>query len=121
MSCRDGISTNAGQRIEDAAAILHECPEVVALGVNCTAPQYIPELVQHMKKGTTKPIVVYPNSGEAYDAVSKTWSGTVSCDDYVVAAATWAQAGARIIGGCCRTTPAHIRALVDFFAAEPIR
>ncbi len=118
MSCRDGTTTNAGQSITRVAQELHVYESVVAIGVNCTPPQYVASLVAQIAAHTTKPIVVYPNSGESYDATTKTWSGTVRCADYVAAAQTWVAAGARIIGGCCRTTPEHIRALVDNFADQ---
>ena len=116
MSCRDGATTNAGQSIEAVAAAMNMHACVVALGVNCTAPQFVPEIVRRYAAHTDKAIIAYPNSGESYDATSKTWSGTVTTDDYVSAAATWVAAGARIIGGCCRTTPEHIRALVEHYA-----
>ncbi|MFM2310562.1 MAG: hypothetical protein RLY87_2684 [Chloroflexota bacterium] len=119
MSCRNGTETNAGQTIAEVAVKLNQYACVTAIGVNCTAPQHITSLVTILASQTTKPIVVYPNSGESYDATSKTWSGTVTCADYVTAAASWVNAGARIVGGCCRTTPEHIRALVNYFQSVP--
>ena len=116
MSCRDGTTTNAGQPISQVAQELEKYASVVAVGVNCTAPEHIASLITAIATHTSKPIVVYPNSGEHYDAVTKTWSGIVRSEDYVASAQTWVAAGARIIGGCCRTTPEHIRALVDIFA-----
>lgn len=116
MSCRNGTETNAGQSMDEVAVKLNDHACVAAIGINCTAPQYIGSLVCVLAANTTKPIVVYPNSGESYDATSKTWSGTVTCADYVSAASSWVRAGARIVGGCCRTTPEHIRALVLHFS-----
>jgi homocysteine S-methyltransferase len=60
-----------------------------------------------------KAIVVYPNSGETFDAGNKTWSGTVSANDWATAAQTWIEAGASLVGGCCRTGPEHIRAIAS--------
>ena len=61
---------------------------------------------------TALPLVVYPNSGEHYDAVSKTWhhhgEACASLADYLP---QWLAAGAKLIGGCCRTTPKDIAAL----------
>jgi homocysteine S-methyltransferase len=115
MSCRDGGHCNAGQSIESIAQRLQTYDCVQAVGVNCTDPRFVSDIVRRFALHTDKPIVAYPNSGEAYDAVSKTWSGTVSCIDYVDAARAWVDAGARIVGGCCRTTPEHIAGLAAFY------
>ena len=80
--------------------------------VNCTAPQHIEGLIARIAKTLPEmPILVYPNSGESFDAVSKTWSGTTTAEDWTASADKWRAAGARIVGGCCRTTPEHIGAL----------
>jgi len=119
MSCRDGGYSNAGQSIETIAERLHHYDCVAAVGVNCTDPRYVTDIVRRFALHTDKPIVAYPNSGETYDAVSKTWSGTVSCTDYGDAARAWVDAGARIIGGCCRTTPDHIAGLAQQYHTKP--
>jgi homocysteine S-methyltransferase len=77
--------------------------------VNCTAPRFILPLLETLRESTSKPLVAYPNSGETYDADRKQWSGTRSPIDFAAAARDWAGAGARLIGGCCRTGPDHIR------------
>jgi len=88
-------------------------PKVVALGINCSAPQTMASLIGRIKSVLPgKAIVVYPNSGEHYDAVTKTWHGVESPMECAVAARTWLEAGASIIGGCCRMGPAHIAAIV---------
>jgi homocysteine S-methyltransferase len=115
MSCRDGGHCNAGQSIETIAQRLQTYDCVQAVGVNCTDPRFVSDIVRRFAQHTDKAIVAYPNSGETYDAVSKTWSGTVSCTDYVETARAWVDAGARIIGGCCRTTPDHIAGLAAFY------
>jgi homocysteine S-methyltransferase len=109
-SARDGAHNNQGEPITEAAAVA-EHPQVAAVGINCTAPHFIPDLVAAMRSATDKPILVYPNSGETYDPKTMTWHGQSECDAYAAAAAEWHRLGARLIGGCCRTTPAHIRAL----------
>lgn len=109
-SARDGGHTNQGEPIAEAvAAAAH--PQVAAVGINCTAPHFIPDLIRAIRGATDKPILVYPNSGEEYDSVAMTWRGQSECDAYATDAAGWHRLGARLIGGCCRTTPAHIRAL----------
>ncbi|ELY5847798.1 homocysteine S-methyltransferase family protein [Cronobacter turicensis] len=66
----------------------------------------------HLHDATRLPLVVYPNSGEQYDAVSKTWRHDGhACQTLAHYLDEWRAAGAALIGGCCRTTPADIAAL----------
>lgn len=111
FSCRDGEHISDGTSIADCVAPLSSLSQVIAVGVNCTAPRYILSLVKSIRTVTAKPIVVYPNSGEVYDANRKRWFGNVDPTDLADAARGWYQAGARLMGGCCRTRPEHIRRL----------
>jgi len=80
--------------------------------VNCTAPQYISGLIRAIKGSIDdKKIVVYANSGEAYNAETKTWSNVAEPDSFVNMTKEWLELGADIIGGCCRIGPNHIRQL----------
>lgn len=115
FSARNEAQLSSGEPIRAAATLLAAHPQVVAIGVNCTPPQYISSLLQAARSATTKPLLAYPNSGEAWDAHSGTWHGTVSCPDFALAARSWYAAGAQLIGGCCRTTPKHIRMLRQEF------
>ena len=117
FSARDGAHTCHGERLTDCAAALDACPQVAAIGVNCTAPQYIPALIDAIRAATNKPIVVYPNSGEVYDSARRCWRGTSDSAVFAEQAREWAAHGARIIGGCCRTGPEHIRALAAWTRA----
>ena len=87
---------------------------MAAVGVNCTAPKYIPSLIVEIRKGTDKPIIVYPNSGEHYDVGKKTWGGSSTDFSFGESARNWFSLGARVIGGCCRTTPQDIRAIAEW-------
>lgn len=114
FSARDGAHTCHGEPLAECAAWLDDHPQVVAVGINCTAPRYIPALVQAIRSATSKPIVVYPNSGETYRADLRRWEGTATCAEFATEAERWYANGARLIGGCCRTTPDHIAALADW-------
>jgi homocysteine S-methyltransferase len=112
FSCRDDARISDGTSIEIAAQLFQDHPNVKAIGVNCTAPQHIESLITKIRAALPDmPILVYPNSGEKFDAVSKSWSGMTTTEDWVAAAAAWRAAGARIVGGCCRTTPEHVAAI----------
>lgn len=111
FSARDGLHINSGEKIRDCAGWLDAHPLVAAVGVNCTAPDHVASLIAEIRKGTNKPIVVYPNSGEQYDPVAKIWHGHPSGVSYGERARGWFKEGAGLIGGCCRTTPEDIRAI----------
>jgi len=111
FSCRDGMTTCEGQPIDECAAELAGHAQIVAIGVNCTAPSYVRSLLQRMRNRTDKPLLAYPNSGEVYDAANKSWHGMPAALPFAEQARRWYDAGARLIGGCCRTTPADIRAI----------
>jgi homocysteine S-methyltransferase len=107
FSCKDGGHNCEGEDIGACVAELQDFPQIAAVGVNCTAPQYVTPLLRRMQVRTTKPLVVYPNSGEVFEPSSKHWSGTAATS-LGPEARRWQSAGARLIGGCCRTTPSDI-------------
>ena len=112
FSCRDGACINDGTAIETAVELFRDHPSVRAIGVNCSGPQHVASLIRRIKAALPDmPILVYPNSGEHFDASDKTWSGTATASDWIPAAREWLAAGATIVGGCCRTGPEHIHAI----------
>lgn len=118
FSCRDGEHVSQGEPLADCIDAVEGCVQVAAIGVNCTAPQFIAPLIRIAASRTAKPIVVYPNSGERYDAAAMRWNGGADTAMLADRASEWYRLGARLIGGCCRTTPADIRAL-RAWAAQP--
>lgn len=115
FSCRDGQHISDGTPIAECAAFLSDYERVVAIGINCTPPRFIPDLIRAVSAATDKPIIVYPNSGETYDPVSKRWLGESVPAEFGTYGREWRKLGAGLIGGCCRTTPAHIRQIRDRF------
>ena len=111
LSARDARHTCQGESLAEGLTCLNAGPQIVAVGINCTAPRYLPDLLATLRTVTDKPLVAYPNSGEGYDAASGGWHGCAEVADFAEAARHWYAAGARVIGGCCRTTPEHIRAI----------
>ena len=75
FSCADGQRIRSGAPIEEAVAAVATTPAVLAVGINCTAPEHVPELIGRIAAVTALPVVVYPNSGEAWDASGRTWTG----------------------------------------------
>ena len=95
FTCGDDTHTWEGDDIRDCAKALSENhPHLKMIGVNCVAPHLVSGLVEKLKASCDLPIGVYPNSGETYDPITKTWSGPkdgVRFGDY---AYQWMEAGA---------------------------
>jgi len=116
FSGRDAAHISDGTPIAEAAALFAGLPQVVAVGVNCTAPEHVPGLVREAVRGSGLPGVAYPNSGEAWDAERREWNGRGAPEEFGPRSAEWVRAGARLVGGCCRTGPEHIRRIREQIA-----
>ncbi|MBE7899505.1 homocysteine S-methyltransferase [Paenibacillus polymyxa] len=112
FSAKDEQHISNGESIAACAKWLNEHEQVAAVGINCTLPKFIPSLIHEIHSHTDKPVVVYPNLGEEYDPVTKTWQGHTCTETFGQSARQWYEAGARMIGGCCRTQPQDIREIV---------
>jgi len=103
FSCRDEEHLSDGNPFAAAVELCSGHSNVAAVGINCTAPVLISPLIRIARSHTDQPILVYPNSGERYDAGSKGWESAVSDLDWIAAATEWIYLGASGVGGCCRT------------------
>ncbi len=101
----DGDRTRRGEPVSQAFAMAAEVSEVVAVGVNCCTAASA-DLDVPLAAGVGLPVVVYPNSGEGWDDVRRTWVGEPTFTADRVTA--WLRGGARLIGGCCRVGPGQI-------------
>ena len=119
FSCADGGHLRSGAPVEEAVGAVAGSPGVLAVGVNCTAPEHVDELVARIRAATTLPVVAYPNSGEGWDAGERRWTGDGRDRVDGAAAARWRSLGASLVGGCCRVTPDQIALLAP--AMEPAR
>jgi homocysteine S-methyltransferase len=104
-----GERTRAGQPLAEAFGPVAGRDDVIAVGVNCCAPADADHAVRVAAEVTGKPVVVYPNSGEHWDAHARRWAGGSAFDPARVTG--WRASGARLIGGCCRVGPAEIAAI----------
>jgi len=109
FTAKDERHVAHGERLADCASAVAQFPQTVAIGVNCTQPALIPALIGELRKASDKPVVVYPNSGECWDAEARCWTGTGDPASFGRNSIEWFAAGAHIVGGCCRTRPEHIR------------
>jgi len=105
----DGDRTRADEPLAEAWAMAADVDEIVAVGVNCCVPGDVTTALAD----AAGPLVAYPNSGQGWDAVRRSWTGESAFDPGAVEA--WLDAGARLVGGCCRVGPddiAEVRAQV---------
>lgn len=109
FTCRDERHVAHGELLRQCAAAVAAFAQTIAIGVNCTHPALISALIAELRAASDKPIIVYPNSGEGWDAQNRCWTGNGDPVAYRAKAAEWLAAGAQIIGGCCRTRPTHVR------------
>lgn len=116
FSCRDGESVSSGEKFGPCVALANCSPNIVAVGLNCTAPRFAEQLLSIARRESVKPLVCYPNSGELWDNPSQTWISGSEHEQFTQLAATWKAVGARLIGGCCRTSPSDIRFLAALLA-----
>lgn len=114
FSCKSETEISDGTLISTCIKELEALPQVAAVGINCTAPNYVSSLIKEIKEVSKKAIVAYPNSGEEYDANTKDWHGKTSDKCFCESCKSWYEDGARLIGGCCRTTPEDIKSIADW-------
>jgi homocysteine S-methyltransferase len=107
FTARDAAHISDGTPMAEVARELdHE--RVVGVGVNCVAPSLVLGLLAELRGASDRPMVVYPNSGQVWDATAKRWGRGPEGLDPAEACVSWRDAGARLLGGCCRVRPAAI-------------
>lgn len=106
-----------GASVECVAELL-EGLGVDAYGFNCgLGPDRMLPFVERLAKVSTRPIIVKPNAGMPQIVDGKTVF-TVGPDEFAAHVRHLVDAGARIIGGCCGTTPAHMAAIASIVPSE---
>jgi homocysteine S-methyltransferase len=119
----DGERTRAGQPLAEAFALAAGRDDIIAVGVNCCDPEDATAAVSVAAHASAKPVVVYPNSGEHWDATARAWVGAPVGDPvprFAALASRWLDDGARLIGGCCRVGPTTIADLADTMAVREL-
>jgi homocysteine S-methyltransferase len=120
FTCKDGQHVAHGEQLSACAEAVARFPQTVAIGVNCTHPSLMQALIGELRAASNNPIVVYPNSGEGWDAAARCWTGSGDPAGFGAMATGWFAAGAQIVGGCCRTRPAHIRQVSEAVKRQPL-
>ena len=110
FTLRDSQHLSDGTPLPEVLSALRN-PQVLAIGINCIALDKVAPALRQLGALADKPLLVYPNSGEHYDAVSKTRTPAAASTAAADQAVEWRALGVQLIGGCCRTTPQDIRAI----------
>jgi methionine synthase I (cobalamin-dependent)/5,10-methylenetetrahydrofolate reductase len=118
MATGRGGTTYDGRNILAAAQYLKEEGADV-IGINCGYGISAVAGTLAMLAGFDAPVSVMPNAGLPQRVGARLIYG-VSEEYFAVRAAAFAEAGAQIIGGCCGTTPAHIKAAADLLKEKRI-
>ncbi len=117
---------NGGRTVMGNTA--HECAQALteagtcAVGANCGSldPLEVAEVVSLMRAATSLPIVAQPNAGKGR-LTEKRLVFDMDPARFAAGIEECLRAGARLVGGCCGTSPAHIRAMVELLARGPAR
>ncbi|MEM0993559.1 MAG: homocysteine S-methyltransferase [Bacteroidota bacterium] len=109
FSCRNERQISDGTTWEELLPMLNAATQIVAVGANCTKPKYISGIISNIRANSKKPIIVYPNRGEDWDAEQHCWipNEPSAAIDHLLE--EWIALGAKLIGGCCRTNFETIR------------
>lgn len=114
FSVKDEETLCDGTSLAEAVKYFNGADQISAIGVNCTTLENINEIIRNIHQVTDKPIIVYPNNGDIYDPETKTWQANPQADTFKDLVPEWLDAGAKLIGGCCRTTPSDIKEISNF-------
>jgi homocysteine S-methyltransferase len=108
--CTADGSLYGGESLEDAVSAVEPLGPV-ALGLNCIPAVAAGRVLRHLSGLTRLPLIVYANVGIPGQEDAETL--TVSCGpaEYGELSAEWLRGGVAVLGGCCGTTPEHIRAV----------
>jgi homocysteine S-methyltransferase len=110
--------TLGGETPREVATTLSRLP-VVALGTNCTlGPQHTLTVVTELIRHTSLPVSAQPNAGLPRRAAGRRFEYPIDGGYFARYARRYAEAGASLIGGCCGTTPTHLKAAVTAAGAN---
>lgn len=116
---RDAERISDGTAVEEVLKFIAEHDtnkQILSFGINCVPPSTALACLQHMRGLNARiPLLCYPNSGETYVPGEHAWTGGESdkagTGGMGASALRFREAGASLIGGCCRTAPGDIKGM----------
>ena len=115
----DDGRTLGGETPREVAAVLGELPAAV-IGTNCTiGPQRMLAVVEDLVRYSPVPVSAQPNAGQPRRVSRRRFEFTIDSAYFARYLRRFGEAGAALVGGCCGTTPSHIRAAAASLAGLP--
>lgn len=115
----DASLLSDGSPMSEVVRLVNACDQIVSVGVNCIPEQNVSAALDYLKPLTDKPLIVYPNSGETWNAEARQWNGQrAKGKEHAEVVQEWFGKGAKLIGGCCRTGPKDIQNIRDTLASS---
>ena len=115
----DDAHTLGGETPREVATVLSGLP-VAMLGTNCTiGPQRMLTVAEDLVRYASVPVSAQPNAGQPRRTGPRSFEFSIGGDYFARYFRRFAEAGVSLVGGCCGTTPAHIRAAADAVTAIP--
>ena len=115
----DDAHTLGGETPREVATVLSGLP-VAMLGTNCTiGPQRMLTVAEDLVRYASVPVSAQPNAGQPRRTGPRSFEFSIGGDYFARYFRRFAEAGVSLVGGCCGTTPAHVRAAADAVTAIP--
>lgn len=121
ISCWFSFTLKDDQHLSDGTPLslvveyLNNIEQIASVGINCIALEKVTRSLNVLNKLTSKPLIVYPNSGEVYDPLIKQWHPNPQHNcTFANQLTNWIESGAKLIGGCCQTSPNDIANIAKF-------
>ncbi len=108
----------SGERLEDAVAAV-EPADPLAIGLNCIPPRGLTAVLPRLRRATDRPLAAYAHINNPTPIRGWSFAQTLTPAQYARHAREWLDLDARIVGGCCGTTPDHIRAVRELCGPAP--
>lgn len=113
---KDGNILNGDSLIDAYYRVVEFKP--TAFLINCTPIRIIEKVIEGLLSISRIPIGIYPNFGEPID---RQFSEYLTPEEFAEILSSFKEKGIKILGGCCGTTPEHIRALKNILTTERYR
>ena len=115
----DDAHTLGGETPREVAAVLSALP-VAVIGTNCTiGPQRMLVVAEDLVRYSAVPVSAQPNAGQPRRTGPRSFEFAIDGGYFSRYLSRFADAGVTLVGGCCGTTPTHIRAVAETLRAQP--